>query len=79
MERERLQRADQPSVAERPLAHGLEELRTTLGDLARVALASSSEVMKLTGAPSGLKIRVAVDISSSKTKAFVYANPTIKL
>lgn len=48
MESERLQRADQPSVAERPLAHGLEELRTTLGDLARVALTSSSEVMKLT-------------------------------
>ena len=48
MERERLQRTDQPSVAERPLAHGLEELRTTLGDLARVALTSGSEVMKLT-------------------------------
>jgi hypothetical protein len=48
MEKERLHRADHPSVAERPLAHGLEELRTTLGDLARVALTSGSEVMKLT-------------------------------
>jgi hypothetical protein len=48
MERERLQRADQPPVEKRPIAHGLEELRTVLGDLARVALTSYSEVTNLT-------------------------------
>jgi hypothetical protein len=48
MERERPQRADQPLVEKRPIAHGLEELRTALGDLARVALTSGSEVMNLT-------------------------------
>ena len=48
MEREKPQPADQPPVEKRPLAHGLEELRTVLGDLARVALTPGSEVMKLT-------------------------------
>ena len=48
MEKERLQRADQPPVEKRPIAHGLEELRTVLGDLARVALTSGSEVTNLT-------------------------------
>ena len=40
--------ADQSPVDKRPIAHGLEELRTVLGDLARVVLTSGSEVMKLT-------------------------------
>ena len=48
MEREKPQSAAWPPVEKRPLAHGLEELRTVLGDLARVALTSSSEVMQLT-------------------------------
>ena len=48
MERDIPQSADQSPVDKRPIAHGLEELRTVLGDLARVALASGSEVMKLT-------------------------------
>jgi hypothetical protein len=48
MERARPQSADQWPVEKRPLAHGLEELRTVLGDLARVALTSGSEVMQLT-------------------------------
>jgi hypothetical protein len=48
MERAIPQSADQSSVEKRPIAHGLEELRTVLGDLARVALTSGSEVMKLT-------------------------------
>jgi hypothetical protein len=47
MEREKPQSADQPPAEKRPLAHGLEELRTVLGDLARGALTSGSEVMKL--------------------------------
>jgi hypothetical protein len=48
MERDIPQSADQSQVDKRPIAHGLEELRTVLGDLARVALTSGSEVMKLT-------------------------------
>ena len=48
MEREKPQSADQSPVDQRPVAHGLEELRTVLGDLARVALTSRSEVTKLT-------------------------------
>jgi hypothetical protein len=48
MEREIPHIADQSPVEKRPIAHGLEELRTVLGDLARVALTSGSEVMKLT-------------------------------
>jgi hypothetical protein len=48
MEREKLLSADQPQGEKRPIAQGLEELRTVLGDLARVALTSSSEVIKLT-------------------------------
>jgi hypothetical protein len=48
MEREIPQSADQSPVDKRPIAHGLEELRTVLGDLARVALTSGCEVMKLT-------------------------------
>jgi hypothetical protein len=48
MEREKPQSVDQAPVDKRPIAHGLEELRTVLGDLARVALTSGSEVMKLT-------------------------------
>jgi hypothetical protein len=48
MERDIPQSADQSPVDKRPIAHGLEELRTVLGDLARVALTSGSEVMKLT-------------------------------
>ena len=48
MEREIPRSADQSPVEKRPIAHGLEELRTVLGDLARVALTSGSEVMKLT-------------------------------
>jgi hypothetical protein len=48
MERDIPQSADQSQVDKRPIAHGLEELRTVLGDLARVALTSGSEIMKLT-------------------------------
>jgi hypothetical protein len=48
MERAIPQSADQSPVEKRPIAHGLEELRTVLGDLVRVALTSGSEVMKLT-------------------------------
>jgi len=48
MERARPQSADQSPLDKRPISHGLEELRTVLGDLARVALTSGSEVMKLT-------------------------------
>ena len=48
MEREKPLSADQPQGDKRPIAHGLEELRTVLGDLARLALTSGSEVMKLT-------------------------------
>ena len=48
MEREIPQSADQPPVEKRPLAHGLEELRTVLGELAHLGLTSSSEVMQLT-------------------------------
>src|SRR4029453_7748945 len=48
MERARPQSADQSPVEKRPISHGLEELRTVLGDLARGALTSGSEVMKLT-------------------------------
>jgi hypothetical protein len=48
MEREKPQSADQSPVDQRPIARGLEELRTVLGDLARVALTSRSEVTKLT-------------------------------
>ena len=48
MEREVPQSADQPRVEKRPIAHGLEELRTVLGDLARVALTSGSEIVNLT-------------------------------
>jgi len=48
MEREIPHIADQSLAEKRPIAHGLEELRTVLGDLARVALTSGSEVMKLT-------------------------------
>ena len=48
MEREIPHIADQSPAEKRPIAHGLEELRTVLGDLARVALTSGSEVMKLT-------------------------------
>src|SRR5687767_14675364 len=48
MERKKPYGADQSPVEQRPIAHGLEELRTVLGDLARVALTSGSEVMKLT-------------------------------
>ena len=48
MERAIPQSAEQSPVEKRPIAHGLEELRTVLGDLARVALTSGSEVMKLT-------------------------------
>ena len=48
MEREIPHSPDQPPVEKRPIAQGLEELRTVLGDLARVALTSYSEVMQLT-------------------------------
>jgi hypothetical protein len=48
MEREIPHSADQSPVDKRPITHGLEELRTVLGDLARVALTSGSEVTKLT-------------------------------
>jgi hypothetical protein len=48
MESERPQSADQSPLDKRPISHGLEELRTVLGDLARGALTSGSEVMKLT-------------------------------
>ena len=48
MEREKPQSTDQSPVEKRSLSHGLEELRTVLGDLARVALTPGSEVMKLT-------------------------------
>ena len=48
MEREIPHIADQSPVEKRPIANGLEELRTVLGDLARVALTSRSEVTKLT-------------------------------
>src|SRR5919199_6209249 len=48
MEREKPLSTDQSPGEKRSLAHGLEELRTVLGDLARVALTSGSEVMKLT-------------------------------
>ena len=48
MERAIPQSADQSPVETRPMAHGLEELRTVLGDLARVVLTSGSDVMKLT-------------------------------
>ena len=48
MEREIPQSAEQSPVDKLPIAHGLEELRTVLGDLARVALTSGSEVIKLT-------------------------------
>ena len=47
MEREIPHSADQSPVERRPIAQGVEELRTVLGDLARVALASDSEVMSL--------------------------------
>ena len=48
MERDIPQSADQSQVDKRPIEQGLEELRTVLGDLARVALTSGNEVMKLT-------------------------------
>jgi len=48
MEREIPHSADQSPIDKRPIAQGLEELRTVLGDLARLALTSGSEVMKLT-------------------------------
>jgi hypothetical protein len=48
MERAIPQSADQSPVDKRPIAHGLAELRTVLGDLAQVALTSDSELMKLT-------------------------------
>jgi hypothetical protein len=48
MEREIPHSTDQSPIDKRPIAHGLEELRTVLGDLARLALTSGSEVMKLT-------------------------------
>jgi hypothetical protein len=48
MEREIPQRADQAPVDKRPIAQGVEELRTALGDLARLALTSGSDVMSLT-------------------------------
>src|SRR4029453_4212715 len=47
MEREIPQSADQSPVDKRPIAHGLEELRTVLGDLARVELTSGRKVIKL--------------------------------
>jgi hypothetical protein len=48
MEREIPHSHDQSPVDKRPIGQGLEELRTALGDLARLALTSGSEVMKLT-------------------------------
>jgi hypothetical protein len=48
MEREIPHSADHSLVEKRPIAHGLEELRTVLGDLARLALTSGSEVVNLT-------------------------------
>ena len=48
MEREIPHGRDHSPVERRPIAQGVEELRTVLGDLARVALASGSEVISLT-------------------------------
>src|SRR5215470_12059733 len=48
MEREIPHGRDHSPVERRPIAQGVEELRIVLGDLARVALASGSEVMSLT-------------------------------
>src|SRR5215470_10732988 len=48
MERAIPHSADHSPVEKRPIAQGLEELRTVLGDLARLALTSGSDVMKLT-------------------------------
>ena len=47
MERYTPQSADQSQVDKRPIAHGLEELRTVLGE-ARVALTSAAKSVKLT-------------------------------
>jgi hypothetical protein len=48
MEKEIPHSADHSPVDKRPIAQGLEELRTVLGDLTRLALTSGSDVMKLT-------------------------------
>jgi hypothetical protein len=48
MEREIPHSTDQAPGEKRPIAQGVEELRTVLGDLARVALTSGSDVMSLT-------------------------------
>ena len=48
MAREIPHSADHSPVDKRPIAQGLEELRTVLGDLTRLALTSGSDVMKLT-------------------------------
>ena len=47
MEREIPQSGDQAPVDKRPIAQGLEELRAALGDLARLALTSGSDVINL--------------------------------
>src|SRR5262252_5209749 len=48
MEREIPHSADHSPVEKRPIAQGLEELRTVLGDVARLALTSGSAVVNLT-------------------------------
>ena len=48
MEREIPHGGEQSPVERRPIAQGVEELRSVLGDLARVALTSYSDVMSLT-------------------------------
>jgi hypothetical protein len=48
MEREIPHSADHSPIEKRPIAQGVGELRSVLGDLARGALTSSSEVMSLT-------------------------------
>jgi hypothetical protein len=48
MERAIPHSADHSPVEKRPIAHGLEELRTVLGDVARLALTSGSAVVNLT-------------------------------
>jgi len=48
MEREIPHSADHSPVEKRPIAQGLEELRTVLGDGARLALTSGSAVVNLT-------------------------------
>jgi hypothetical protein len=48
MASERTNNADKRPVEQKSMAHGLEELRTVLGDLAGEALSDEKEVMQLT-------------------------------